>query len=972
MRKKECLNGNSNQLSNNHNLRFFYHNCSGMRTKLKKLMIDARSCHFDILVFTETWLNDSFFDSEILDDSWTIHRKDRNYKALGLDKGGGVIIAVKNSFCSEHISLRSDYNEYEFAFTKINLQTYYIYIGVVYFPPNSLESSYLDFLEKCKTLLSDLREEDKIFIFGDFNRNSLSFFIDDETNNILPFNFQHTIDTELISTFSDLDCHQINIHPNDNNTFLDLIFTNTYENSTVNFATDTENLFSNVKNHKALVLNFPLSKINFSQSYNNQKVYDFRNGNYEAINNALSRIDWNMHFSNNIDANLNAFYSIIYSVIDKFVPMIRKKDKLTEPWLDKNLRSLRNRRNSLYNKIKRVQVPSESLVTTHNRLAEEFKVKSNEAYDIYVNNIGNSIISNPKNFFDFVNTKRKCSGYPNTMSKDDRFFSYPEEICDAFASNFQTIYNCENNDVQVPVSIQSELLGLSNIHISMTEIFSSINELDINKSQGPDLIPPILLLNCVDNLVCPLFALFNLSLTSGVFPSLWKSSYLVPIFKNGDKTSIDNYRGIATLSTIPKLFEKIISQKITSFVETRLNEQQHGFRRNRSTTTNLMIFTSSVLCDMEKGYSVDTIYTDFKKAFDKVDHKILISKLAKFGFSGSLLKWLSSYLVGRTQIVKFQGYFSKLIYATSGVPQGSHLGPILFNIFICDLSRQLSNVNHLLFADDLKIFCRISSPEDSAFLQSKLNDLDNWCSINKLTLNVAKCNIITFSRKKKNTTHFDYFINQAKLSRVFQILDLGILLDSQLLLTPHYDRIIGKANQLLGFIKRRAKEFKNVWVTKTLYCTLVRSILEYGSIIWDPFYNDQSDRIESVQKQFLLFALRDQFDPRDYLNLPSYEHRLDIINLSPLSLRRSANVACFAFDVITGKINLDYISNKICINNPIRFTRNPRFLVEYNHRTNYGIDEPINRCCRTFNSFSHLYSPGISKNTFRNLILHNT
>jgi len=813
-----------------------------------------------------------------------------------------------------------------------------------------------------------LEENDKIFVVGDFNRSSLKFVIDEESKRILPLNFQHLTDFEIISTFYNFDCHQINTFPNDKDNYLDLVFTNTYDGSIISPASFSDNLFSNNSHHKALVVNYPFSSASFKKSYNNQMVYDFGKANYDEINNVLRQIEWNNFFRDNIELNLSNFYSFLYSVIDIYVPKSRKKDKRTEPWLDKNLRSIRNQRNKLYKKIKYLQVPDQSLLASYNILANEFKLKSNEAYLNYVNSMGNSIICNPKKFFDFVNMKRKCYGYPITMSKNGSLYSCPKAICNIFADNFQSIY-CRsfdfNNNI-FPSTIANDRPPFD-IAISILDITSNIMSLNCQSDSGPDLIPPLFLIKCVENLVYPLSLLFNQSLAFGVFPSLWKSSYVIPIYKNGDKTLIDNYRGIAMLSTIPKLFEKIIVQKLTPLIDPLLNEQQHGFRSNRSTTTNLMVYTSSILCDMENGLSVDAIYTDFSKAFDKVDHNILIYKLAKFGLSGSLLDWVSSYLKDRTQIVKFQGHFSDSISVTSGVPQGSHLGPLLFNIFISDLSSVLNDVDHLFFADDLKIYAKVTNIEDAFFLQNKLNNLLNWCSINKLILNVDKCKVITFSRKKR-TIHFDYLLNGSKLSRVAQILDLGILLDEGLFFSPHYEVLIGKANQMLGFIKRRAKEFKNVWVAKTLYCSLVRSMLEYGSIIWHPIYDTHSISIESIQKRFLLFALRDQFDPRDFLNLPSYEYRLNILNLTPLSHRRETSMACFAFDVLTGKINVKYISDRVRIHEPVRFTRNPKYLIEHTHRTDYAMNEPINRCCRTFNLYSHIFTPEMPRNLFKRQI----
>jgi len=496
------------------------------------------------------------------------------------------------------------------------------------------------------------------------------------------------------------------------------------------------------------------------------------------------------------------------------------------------------------------------------------------------------------------------------MSPNGIFLSNPQDICNSFASHFQNIYTSDSSStISSPVNIQnSEPPVFTNINITPDEVVSFINTIDINCGPGPDLIPPILLLNSDIQLAVPLTFLFNHSLQSGVFPELWKSSFLIPTYKKGVKTVIENYRGIAKLSTIPKLLEKIVVHKIGSSIDSLLNEQQHGFRPGRSTTTNLAVFTSSLLCSLEKGLSVDTVYTDFSKAFDTVSHKILVSKLRRFGFVGPLLSWFSSYLDNRTQVVKVQGLLSNIILVLSGVPQGSHLGPLLFNIFISDLSFVLKNIDHLFFADDLKIFHIIKDSSDVEFLQSKLLALETWCSANKLELNIDKCNIITFSRKQ-TINHFTYRINNKTLHRVDFIIDLGVCLDVNLNFAKHYDLIIAKSKRMLGFIKRRAQEFNNVWVTKTLYCSLVRPLLEYCSLIWDPLSNTLNSSIESIQRQFLLFALRNRYNPRDFDNLPSYKYRLSLLNMQSLANRRMFSTVSFTFDVITNKIVFVFILN---------------------------------------------------------------
>lgn len=933
-----------------------------MRGKIKNLFIDATSSPYDIIIITETWLNESYNNEEILNSDWTIYRNDRDYNASGLSRGGGVMIAVRSTTSHCNVSTVQS-RHFEYKFINILNNNTNLYIGAVYIPPNSDESIYNEFFNSSQKIIDSMSENDKIFIFGDFNRPKLHFLKDDLDNHLLPVNFTDEIDFSLIDLFYSNDIQQINGFPNSNGRWLDLVFTNTYDEATVSTADSTFNLFPNSKHHTAIIVELPTSQVSYNKSYNKKVVFDFKNANYEDINKALAAINWtDMLSSNDIDHNSSVFYREIFNIIELNVPKIVKKDKLTEPWLSKDLRALRNRRNKLYLQIKNNPNPGAELIQSHQKLASEFSSRSREAYGCYINNLSQNLITDPKKFFDFVNIKRKCNGYPSTMFKDNISSSEPSNICDMFAARFREVYRLPSkSNKNIPQSTSSIINCLS---LTGEEILKELLNLDMNKGPGPDLIPPSFLHNCAQQLSVPLTLIFNNSLSLGTFPSDWKSSFLTPIYKSGDKCNIDNYRGIAILSAIPKLFEKLVYDKISSIINPLLNEQQHGFRKGRSTTTNLMLFTSDVLCDMEKGHQIDAVYTDFSKAFDSVDHNLLKFKLNSFGITGPILNWLVSYLNNRTQFVRFQGLISSAINVTSGVPQGSHLGPLLFNIFIKDLSECLKNIPHLFYADDLKLYKIITDMSDTNFFQTKLQHLEDWCNDNKLELNVNKCHVISFSRKKSTLLH-NYHINGTPLHRVNHIRDLGILLDVKLSFTCHFDQIISKAKKMQGFIKRRAKEFNNVWVTKSLFCALVRPILEYACPIWNPFFQIHIDRIESIQKQFLLFALRDLYNPTEFSNLPSYADRLKILNIIPLSSRRTLLTSCFTLDVLKGNIDVTSIVNRIKFNDDVRRTRHTSLLKTYPHTKEYARNEPINRCCIIFNTHSKLYSPNISKNLFK-------
>lgn len=221
---------------------------------------------------------------------------------------------------------------------------------------------------------------------------------------------------------------------------------------------------------------------------------------------------------------------------------------------------------------------------------------------------------------------------------------------------------------------------------------------------------------------------------------------------------------------------------------------------------------------MSKQIQVDAIYTDFSKAFDRVDHRLLVLKLKHLGLSDNFTSFLSSYLTGRGQIVKLDGNFFREIKVTSGVPQGSHLGPILFLLFIDDLCFALDDVQFLLYADDLKLYKAIENPQDHISLQENADLVEKWCTLNGVSLNVRKCNVISFSRKPTIVEHA-YSINGTVLDRVGVIKDLGVWLDCKLSFKRHVDITIAKANSVWSLVKRFSKEFKNLYTTKPIHVT---------------------------------------------------------------------------------------------------------------------------------------------------------
>lgn len=445
-----------------------------------------------------------------------------------------------------------------------------------------------------------------------------------------------------------------------------------------------------------------------------------------------------------------------------------------------------------------------------------------------------------------------------------------------------------------------------------------------------------------------------------MFPNCWKQSYVFPVFKKGSKQLVSNYRGIAALSATSKLFEVIILQKLVQSYAHYISPDQHGFMPKRSTTTNLACFTSFILRLMEAGQQVDAIYTDLSAAFDKMNHQIAVAKFDKLGMGNSMLLWLQSYLTGRNMSVKIGDHVSSPFKVWSGVPQGSHLGPFLFLLYMNDVNFKLKCLK-LSYADDLKLYWTIKQPEDAVFLQHELEAFAEWCQINRMSLNVSKCSVISFSRKHA-PFHFGYFLAGTQLERVSTVKDLGILLDSKMTFKDHVAYAVSKASSQLGFLFRYAKKFRDVYCLKALYCSIVRPTLEYSSIIWSPYYQNGIKRVEAIQRKFVRFALR-HLRWRDPLNLPSYGSRCQLIKLESLVSRRNVAKACFVGDLLQGNIDCSTLLSCLDINVRRRNLRTHSFINIPSARTNYGLQEPMRSMSRVFNMCYHVFDFNVSRET---------
>lgn len=702
-----------------------------------------------------------------------------------------------------------------------------------------------------------------------------------------------------------------------------------------------------------------------------RKRFHFKNANYKGMNDYLRSFDWisalNLSDSlDSLDPNIlfSKFYQILNTTFTKFVPF-RKPYRFSRPiWYTRDLVTLKNRKTLIYKRFKRTGRTNDYIL--YNILRKRFNSFHSYLYREYISSVESNIKTDPYSFWKFVKSKRKNSSIPSIMRHDEVTGTGAAKICDMFADFFESVYRNEEN---IPIIVNDNINRIDSIILDSMDIQIAVNRLKRKYHPGSDGVPSSVLISCVDGLIGPLLMLFNLSISKGLYPDVLKTTYVTPIHKAGSRTDINNYRGVAEMCAIGKVFDSAVNERFSEFFEEFESEFQHGFVKKKSTTTNLIEFTSTAINLIESRNQLDVIYFDFARAFDRVQPNILLSKLSEIGVNGMLYKWFESYLSNRFQRILISGHLSRLINVYSGVGQGSHFGPTLYRVMVHRMPLIFQNVFKLLFADDLKIFYPIRCMADCIVLQGEINRLMAWCAANHLDLNVGKCSVVSYYRKHEPIFH-DYYIGDFIVIRGTEKKDLGVTFDTKLTFVAHIGNIVNKACSMLGFLKRFSRDFHDPYTIKVLFCALVRSGLEYCSVVWNPQYKIHSMRIESVQKRFLLFALR-SLRWGGFLNLPHYEDRLKLIDMDTLENRRKSFDLLFLSDIIHMRVRSTFVSDRVNTAFKGHNLRGPLSLSVGSHRTNYGYHEPVNRMCRLHNECSCV-SLDISRVQLRKLLSSHT
>lgn len=897
------------------------------------------ACDSDVILLTETWLHNNVLSSEFFGDKYNVYRCDR----IGT-RGGGVLIAVDAKYRSEELPFKSPITDVDLIAVKVYNSYNSIILINLYIPPSQTTFMYeglFDCLENycCNSDLPTV-------LTGDFNIPELQNYY--ESNRFSPL-------CNLLQNFINIcRMEQHNRILNTNSRILDLFVTS--DEITCSVSHDEFALVEEDNHHPGLFANLQWSekydKFENNGSTTTSLKYNFRKTNFNELYNAITMIDWRgLEKIQDVDEACDFFYNKLYDTMDIYVPKTIPFQSTYPPWFTKDIIGKIKTKNhyvKIYKKHKLLEYTERI-----KNLKREIKSSIRREYNIFVKSVQNNIKINPNELWNYVNAKKKATRIPGNMTFNDEPILHPQDIVNSFATYFKSMFLENDNNCDSPSDNDHVSSGNNVLHtfdVSVCELRRAVRKIKPNFTMGVDNIPAFFVKDCISCLELPLCHLFSLILKQGVFPKQWKVSKICPVFKSGNKSCILNYRPIGIIPNFAKIFESIVSHNVSSHVARQLCDSQHGFIKGRSTATNLCNFTQFVSGALDQRMQVDVIYTDFTKAFDRVHHGTIINKLKYFGLCDNLIILFSSLLTERFQYVEYRGFKSMLYSASSGVTQGSNLGPLMFLLFVNDVVVSLDSKTYL-YADDLKIVRVIHNEHDCQTLQSDINSLTNWCVANKLSLNTKKCQVMTFSRKRERIT-YEYAVNDVTLTRSYQIKDLGVIFDPELSFIPHYDYISNRSIKMLGFIIRNTRNFTNIDCLKTLYFAFVRSCLEYCTVVWSPHYNVHIQAIERIQRKFCKYMYFIKYKRYPDVNY-NYTDLVNEFNLEPLYIRRKVSYIMQLYKLVHGHVdNIEFL-NLLQFHVPRIGSRNsPTFRCDI-PCTNQHKNSPLLSMCRLYNEVQY-------------------
>ena len=891
-----------------------------------KAYLNSLEYNFSVIGLSETWLNQNNCTDFPL-PCYHYIGKVRNNK-----HGGGVGLYVN---CSYQFRERDDLavnidDIIESQFIELTTKPKNTLVGIIYRPPNSKIDQFIECLTEMLQKL-DLQNK-KCYLMGDFNLDLLKI---DENQYTKDF-----INQMFSSTFYPLISKPTRI-TNISATLIDNIFVNDLEE-----CHRCGILYTDLSDH------LPVFQITFSLKKGNDTHCDIK---YRLMNkNTVDRLckdlkneDWNdIYDKTDPQEAYNYFYGKLFKLYEKNIPLIKTKNKgnidnQKIPWVTKGILKSRKTKNKLYKKfIKNPNERNESIYKTYrNKFNKIKKAAKKHYYNKEFNEHKGNLRYSWKLIKEVINKNKVKMELSDHFKVNETMTSDPVEISNKFNEYFINVgpklaERIQNNNVNFTTflgerSVNSIFLDA----VTEKEVEIEISNLSGNKSCGHDEIPPKLVKEISKQIVKPLTHIYNQSLLTGVIPNELKIALVTPVFKANSKEEFSNYRPISVLPCFSKILEKIMYKRVMKYLDmhSMLFQSQYGFRKKHSTNLATIELVTKILQAIDNSEYTIGVFLDLAKAFDTVNHEILLKKLEHYGIRGIALEWFKNYLTNRKQIIKYKSEKSESLTIKCGVPQGSVLGPLLFLIYMNDISRSSEILSIILFADDTNLFFshkNLFTLKET--MNRELSKIASWLSANKLSLNIKKTHFIIFkSRGKKSNQHVSIIINNQEIEQVKCTKFLGLYIDDEFTWKYHIDQVASKISKMTGILAK-ARHYLSLKTLQTIYDTMVYPYLTYCNIVWASTYPSRLKSLFMLQKKIvriMTFAKYKENSKPLFLSLK-------ILNIYELNIYL---MALFMYSYFNENLP-SYFNNYFKLNEMIH-SHNTRtasnIFIDYK-RTNYG------------------------------------
>ena len=637
-----------------------------------------------------------------------------------------------------------------------------------------------------------------------------------------------------------------------------------------------------------------------------EMVPDWRKADLEAMKVSVGAIDWDVELEGlgGVEA-WDTFKEIISRETEKCVPLMKRRQGSKPLWMTKNvMRIIRKKRRIWKGYAGKWGKHDYENFEAFKKVQQEVKKEVRNAKKNYERKLAKNRKKNSKSFYSYLKkkTSNRVSVGPLVDDSDgNKLITDDSKMAEMLNAFFCSVFTREDLS-RMPEAEHyfqgEESERLKTVHITEEKVKKKLLNLRPSSAPGPDRMWPRVLFSLAGELSYPLAVIYTRCLAQETVPPEWKTANVTPIFKKGAKGSSGNYRPVSLTCVLCKVMESIIRDAIMEHLDMfkLIRSSQHGFMAGRSCVTNLLEYLEELTKLVDRGASVDVVYLDFAKAFDKVPISRLLEKCRGLGIEGNILGWIKSWLSGRKQRVVVNGQASSWGQVLSGVPQGSVLGPTLFLIYINDIDNAVDVTGSVLkkFADDTKWAMVTETEQDRQLFQRGLDNLVQWSIEWQMLFNVDKCHVIHMGRKNHE---FSYNMGGRPLEAVNFEKDVGVMIDSSLKPSLQCSKAAKKGQVVLGQLAR-ALTYRDKVTFFDLYKTYVRPHLEYAVQAWSPWNIGDKELLESVQKRAvgMISNLRGR----------TYQERLAELGETTLETRRQRGDMIQTYRILSGKDKVSY------------------------------------------------------------------